>query len=142
MIVYLDTSALVKLYVDEIGSDRIRDITHQASVISTSKIAYAEARSAFARKQKEGGFSPHILRKIVEDFNRDWESFFVIEITDGLIRSAGDLAEKYILRGFDSIHLASVIQLKNKTRSETYFSSTDLRLNQSAEKEGITVLSS
>jgi hypothetical protein len=65
----------------------------------------------------------------------------VIEVTDGLIRSAGDLAGKYLLRGFDSIHLASAIQLKNKTRSEVYFSSTDLRLNQSAEKEKITILS-
>ena len=142
MIVYLDTSSLVKLYVDETGSDRIREISRQASVISTSKVAYAEARSAFARKQKEGGFSHRTLRRIVEDFNRDWESYFVIEITDGLIRSAGDLAEKHLLRGFDSIHLASAIQLKNKTRSETYFSSTDLRLNQSAEKEGMTILSS
>jgi predicted nucleic acid-binding protein len=142
MIVYLDTSALVKLYVDETGSDKIREITHRASVISTSKIAYAEARSAFARKQKEGGFSYPILRKVVEDFNRDWESYFAIEITDGLIRSAGDLAEKYLLRGFDSIHLASAIQLRNKTRSETFFSSTDQRLNQSAGKEGIAILSS
>lgn len=141
MIVYLDTSTLVKLYVDEIGSEKIRDIADQASVISTSKIAYAEARSAFTRKQKEGGFSHRTLREIVDDLNRDWESYFVIEVSDGLIRSAGDLAEKYFLRGFDSIHLASAIQLKNKSRSEVYFSSTDLRLNQSAEKEKITILS-
>ncbi len=141
MIVYLDTSSLVKLYVEEIGSDRVRDIAHQAAVISTSKIAYAEARSAFARKQREGGFSVNTLRKVVEDLNRDWESYFVIEISDGLIRSAGDFAEKYLLRGFDSIHLSSAVQLKNKVESETYFSSADGRLNQSAEREGMIVLS-
>lgn len=141
MIVYLDTSSLVKLYVKEVDSERIRNFAHDAAAVSTSKIAYAEARAAFARKQKEEEFSLKVLRKIVEDLNRDWESYFVIEITDGLIRFAGDIAEKYLLRGFDSIHLASAIHLKNKIDSAIYFSSYDTKLNQSAEKEGIIVLS-
>lgn len=140
MIVYLDTSSLVKLYVEETGSEKIKDIAYNATVISTSKVAYAEARAAFARKQKEDGFSITNLRKIVEDLNRDWESYFIIEITDGLIRSAGDIAEKHLLRGFDSIHLASAIILKDKTGSEIYFSSNDARLNRAAEKEKIPIL--
>jgi predicted nucleic acid-binding protein len=117
-----------------------KEFAHNAAAVST-KIAHAEARAAFARKQKEEEFSLKVLRKIVEDLNRDWESYFVIEITDGLIRFAGDIAEKYLLRGFDSIHLASAIHLKNKTDSDIHFSSYDIRLNQSAEKEGITILS-
>lgn len=140
MIVYLDTSSLVKLYVEETGSEKIRDIAYNATVIATSKVAYAEARAAFARKQKEDGFSINTLRKIVEDLNRDWESYFVVEITDGLIRSAGDIAEKHLLRGFDSIHLASAINLKDKTGAEIYFSSNDAKLNRAAEKEKIVVL--
>ena len=140
MIVYIDTSDLVKLYVDESGSDAIKEIVHKATVISTSKVAYAEARSAFVRKQRDDGFSAKVLRKIVEDFNREWESYFLIEVTDGLIRSAGDIAEKHLLRGFDSIHLASAINLKNKIGSEVYFSSNDEKLNQASEKEGIIVL--
>jgi len=140
MIVYLDTSDLVKLYVEEIGSEEIKGIILEATVVSTSKVAYAEARSAFARKQKEDGFSIARLRKIVEDFNRDWESYFLIEITDGLIKIAGDIAEKHLLRGFYSIHLASAVILKCKIKSEVYFSSNDTKLNQAARKEGIIVL--
>ncbi|MFN3480065.1 MAG: type II toxin-antitoxin system VapC family toxin [Thermodesulfovibrionales bacterium] len=140
MILYLDTSVLVKLYVEETGSEKIRDITRNATVVSTSKVAYAEARAAFARKQKEDGFSINTLRRIVDDLNKDWESYFVIELTDGLIRFAGDIAEKHLLRGFDSIHLASALYLKNKTGVEIYFSSNDARLNQAADEEGIIVL--
>jgi len=140
MIVYFDTSSLVKLYVDETDSDKIKDIAYKATVISTSKIAYVEARAAFARKQKEGGFPLTILRRITEDLNKDWESYFVIEITNALIRSAADIAEKYLLRGFDSIHLASVIALKNKIESDVFFSCSDSKLNRAARKEGIKIL--
>ena len=140
MIVYLDTSSLVKLYVEEAGSAIVRDVTQKASVIAASKIAYAEARAAFARKQRDDGFSITALRKIAEDLNRDWESYFIIEVTDGIIRSAGDIAEKYLLRGFDSIHLASAVNLKGKIMGEVYFSSTDSKLNRAAGKEGIKVL--
>ena len=140
MIVYLDTSSLIKLYVDEIDSEKIKGIANKAAVISTSKIAYAEARSAFARKQREDGFSISVLRKVVEDLNKDWESYFLIEVTDGLIRFAGDMAEKYLLRGFDSIHLASAVNLKNKINADIYFSSHDTRLNQAAEREGMSVI--
>lgn len=140
MTVYLDTSSLIKLYVDEPGSERIKDLVLHATILSTSKVAYAEARAALARKQKEDGFSIKALRKIVEELNRDWESYFVIELTDGLARAAGDIAEKHLLRGFDSIHLASAVSLKNKTGSEIYFSSNDTRLNHAATSEGITVI--
>ena len=140
MIVCLDTSSMVKLYVEEAGSAIVRDVTQKAAVIATSKIAYAEARAAFARKQRDDGFSITALKKIVEDLNRDWESYFIIEVTDGIIRAAGDIAEKYLLRGFDSIHLASAVNLKGKIMGEVFFSSTDSKLNRAAGKEGIKVL--
>jgi len=99
----------------------MKDVARNAAAISTAKIAYAEARSAFARKQKEGGFSLNVLRKIVEELNRDWESYFVIEITDGLIRFAGDIAQRYLLRGFDAIHLASAVHLKKNQLRDLFF---------------------
>ncbi|GAB61736.1 MAG: PIN domain-containing protein [Candidatus Jettenia sp.] len=140
MILYLDTSDLVKLYVEEIGSKRTKDMVRTATVVSTSKVAYAEARAAFARKQKDDGISKEILQKIAEDFTRDWESCFILEVTDGLIRLAGDIAQKYLLRGFDAVHLASAINLKHKIRSEVYFSSNDAKLNHAAEKEGMVFI--
>lgn len=140
MIVYLDTSSFVKLYVEETGSGKIREIVGGATVVSTSRVAYAEARAAFARKRREDGFSISTLRKIVEDLNRDWESYFVLEVTDGLIRYAGELAEKHLLRGFDSIHLASALNLKSKIGPVVHFSSNDTKLNGAARKEGLPVL--
>ncbi len=54
MICYLDTSALVKLYVQEEGSDQVSSLVDCSIVIATCKIAFAEARAAFARSYREG----------------------------------------------------------------------------------------
>jgi predicted nucleic acid-binding protein len=140
MILYLDTSSLVKLYVEEKSSQHVQSLVSKATIISTSLVAYAEARAAFARKRAEDGFSAAALKRISEDLNRDWESYYVIEVTDGLVRTAGDIAEKHLLRGFDSIHLSSAINLKRKIGSDVFFSSHDERLNRAASKEGLTIV--
>jgi uncharacterized protein with PIN domain len=57
MRLYLDTSALVKLYVDEEGSPFVRSAVERAGVVSTSAITYVEARAAFVRRRHERGLS-------------------------------------------------------------------------------------
>ena len=58
MIVYLDTSALVKLYVEEAGSAAIATCVERATAVTTARVTYAEARAAFARYRREGGLTP------------------------------------------------------------------------------------
>ena len=53
MILYLDTSSLVKLYVDEPGSEDVLRLVDQAELVTTSVVAYAEARAALARRRRE-----------------------------------------------------------------------------------------
>jgi uncharacterized protein len=57
LILYLDTSSLVKLYVEEAGSATIATLVAEASLVCTSVVAYPEARSALARLRREGGLS-------------------------------------------------------------------------------------
>ena len=54
MMLYLDTSALVQLYVDEKKSKTVKQAVHQADAVATSLLAYTEARAAFARSRREG----------------------------------------------------------------------------------------
>jgi len=54
------------------------------------------------------------------------------------VKSAGDLAEKYGLRGFDALHLASALELKEATASGVKFSTSDARLGEAAAREGLT----
>ncbi len=107
MICYLDTSALVKIYVAEEGSTIVKENINLVTLVATSKVAYPEARAAFARAKREGILTDESYRKVIDNFNAEWPSYYNLELTDRICYLAGTLAEKHSLRGFDSIHLAS-----------------------------------
>lgn len=139
MILYLDTSSLVKLYVEEEGCQEVRRQLSEAEVVASSHIAYAEARAAFARKHREGQFSQEEYDGILDDFHKDWQRYLVIKVSEAIIALAGELAEKHGLRSFDAIHLASALALKDKVQSSISFSCADEQLQAAAKAEGLAL---
>jgi predicted nucleic acid-binding protein len=133
MTLYLDTSSLVKLYIEESGTDDVRQDLGEASAGATSVVAYVEARAAFARLRRQGTITPAVFRSVKRDFDADWSRYLVVEPTLELCWTAGELAERYRLRGFDSIHLATFLHVAREARpSEARFSSFDRQLNRAA----------
>jgi len=139
LILYLDTSALVKLYVREQGSAKVRRSVEEADAVATSVVAYPEARAAFARLQRERPASGKRHRERVNQLDRDWQQFAVVELTQAVARSAGTLAEQHGLRGFDAIHLASALWLEAARVDGVVFDAFDRRLAAAAESAGLTV---
>ncbi|CAB1056274.1 Predicted nucleic acid-binding protein, contains PIN domain [Olavius sp. associated proteobacterium Delta 1] len=135
MILYLDTSSLVKLYVEEAASAAVEGLVGLAEVTGTSLIAYAEARAAFARRFRENAFSTKDYNRLRSRFESDWENFLSIHVTREIVRMAGDLAEKHGLRGFDAIHLASAVTLRENLASPVTFSCYDARLQNASQRE-------
>jgi len=135
LIGYLDTSSLVKLYVEERGSRLVRDFVGRSELVATSVVAYAEARAALARQRREGGLSTAGYDRAKSDFERDWPRYLTIAVTEAVYRRAGDLAEKHHLRGFDSLHLASYLSLDPGGGRQIEFSASDEALNRAARKE-------
>jgi predicted nucleic acid-binding protein len=135
LIAYLDTSSLVKLYVAEEGSPLVRELVERSELVATSVVAYAEARAALARQRREGGLTAAGYDRAKADFERDWPRYLTIEVSEAVYRSAGDLAEKHHLRGFDSLHLASYLALYREGARQTRFSAFDEALNRAARKE-------
>ena len=132
MILYLDTSSLIKLYVAEAGSDEVRDLVDRASVVSTSVVAFAEARSAFARLNREGTLTSEQHASVRSGFLRDWDSFLKIRVLKRVYERAGELTEEHALRGFDAIHLASFLEVLGQADGEVEFSAFDARLETAA----------
>jgi predicted nucleic acid-binding protein len=130
----------VKLYVEEDGSERIREITGLARVIATSAIAYVEARAAFSRKRHAGGLPPSDHRRVVGDLDRDWPHYLRVHVADSLLHSAAALTEAHRLRALDAIHLASAKLVKGDLGQTMTFASWDADLERAAIQEGFDSL--
>ena len=138
MILYLDTSALVKLYVDEPGRAAVVSEIEGAAVVATVRMAYAEARAAFARKRREGGLDAKSLRLAVELLDEDWAAYNVVDVSEPLVRRAGILAERHGLRGYDAVHLAAAVEL-DRAGGHVSFGCFDEHLRRAARRVNLRV---
>jgi predicted nucleic acid-binding protein len=132
---YLDTSSLVKLYVAEAGSKDVRAQVDRATIVATSAIAYPETRAALARRRRERALRPAAFVSAKRKFEEDWPKYVAVRVTDALCRDAGNLAERYALRGYDSVHLACFLEIVREAgAADTGFSSFDDGLYRAARR--------
>jgi len=143
VILYLDTTALAKLFVVEPGAESLGRAVAQAAAVATHLIAYAEMRATFSRAVRMGRVEGAALPALIIEFERRWASIDVLAVTEPLVRRAGDLAERHGLRGYDSVHLAAVLALRELVGSgaEVRFGVFDSKLREAALVHGLSLLS-
>ena len=140
MIAYFDSSSIVKWFFDEPFEDSARNAKDKASIIVTSPIAFPEVMSAFNRAWKDRRCRKKEMEIIRNEFERIWPDFKWIKVNERLLHQAGRLIFKHNLKGFDAIHLASALELKEGAEDiELFFSCFDKKLNRSARKEGFRI---
>jgi predicted nucleic acid-binding protein len=127
---YLDTSSLVKLYVEEPGSDEVWALLATASTVATATVSYVEARAALARRHREGALADTAFRAAKRALDADWPHYVVVDVSPGVCARAGDMAERFGLRAYDSVQLACYAVLVEASPGEVAFSSFDRRLNE------------
>lgn len=140
-ILYLDTSAWLKLYIEEHGSDLVKQTVTESEQICTHLIAYTELRSALARAERENRIEPSQKQTIIIAMEKDWLTLNIVQPVEPLIRRAGLLCDQFGLRGFDSIHLAAAEAINLQTMPQkTLFASFDRKLNKAAFALGMSIL--
>ncbi len=137
MILFADTSALVKLYVEEAGSAQVAAAAAGAAAVAVSRIAWVEALAAFARRAREQAAAAEALAIARSRFMEQWQELLVVEITQPLVRMAGDFAEAFALRAYDSMQLAALQTLRLQSGQEIRFACFDARLVRAAGVLGI-----
>lgn len=138
MVIYLDTSALLKLYIEEEGQVLVEEAVAVATRVATSTVAYAEARAGLARRLREGDFTIGQHRDTILRLNEDWKTYSLLPVSNAVAYHAGDLAEWYALRGYDAIHLASAVRLV-ETAENAHFLAFDIRLADAARRANVPV---
>ena len=140
-VLYGDASAWLKLYIEEYGSELVKQTVTEAEQICTHLIAYTELRSALARAERENRIEPSQKMIIIEAMEKDWLTLNIVQPVETLIRRAGLLCDQFGLRGFDSIHLAAAEAINLQTMPQmTLFASFDRKLNKAAFALGMSIL--
>lgn len=140
MILFCDTSALMKLLVDEDQSDQMRQVSTTVEAIGVCRISWAETMAALSRRQREDPISTEDLEQARQHLIQCWHSFTIVEVSQPLVETAGRFADVFALRGYDSVQLAAAHELHVNTEQNVLFASYDRRLNQAAQLLQLGVL--
>ncbi len=111
MIVYGDTSALVKLVIREQGTEEMIQLRPQITLLASARIAYVELRASLAAMRRDHRLSSTGLDQAKRQLEVLWHNTSAVEVDAGLVARAGQLAEKEALRGYDAVHLAALERL-------------------------------
>jgi predicted nucleic acid-binding protein len=143
---YVDTSALVKRYVDETGSGWLRTAlgAEPSPSIIIVHLAVVEMTSALTRRLREGVLTTAEHAQLQNAFRSDCLDEYEIAIAVGnIIDQANRMLEAYPLRAYDTVHLATAVvanqRLVDNDLAPLIFLSSDDRLNDVASAEGLTV---
>ena len=136
----MDSSSIVKLYVDEANAYEVRRLVTTADQIATSALAYVEVHSALRRARADRKIlSNSAYTRILGEFHGDWAHYLVVSTDERIILEAGEIATKHPLSGADSVHLASVMALREVYPDEVSLSTWDKRLSASAASKGLSL---
>jgi predicted nucleic acid-binding protein len=138
-IIYLDTSALVKLYIQEMHSDEVRMLVDTAESVGTSILTYAEIASAMARATRLQLISDDSARSTWNNFVNDWLNFTRLKLSMPLTERAATLAWDYGLRGYDAMHLSAALTWQDALEERILLATFDRLLWSAGKKVGILV---
>ncbi|QPN71647.1 type II toxin-antitoxin system VapC family toxin [Synechococcus sp. CBW1108] len=126
MILFCDTSALLKLFIDEQGSESMIKASSSSEGIAVCRITWAASMAAFDQARSM--------------FEQAWPGFAIADVTQPLVEKAGVFAEAFGLRGYDSVQLAAAHRLHEHLALPLTFACFDRRLNQAAKLLQLEVL--
>ncbi len=134
MSLYIDTSALMKVYVNENASEECQRILKSDPTWITARHTWVEVMRNLPRLLDR----PE-LRRQEKEFRSDWRSMSVIDLDQQTCERAAEIARTHTVRTLDALHLAAAVRAGGASLP---FVTYDLRQAQAARALGLTVLGS
>lgn len=138
MILYVDTSALVKKYVAETGSDVVNQAIGEAKSVGMTAVGRVEAVAAFSKAMRMGVLTPDEGKAILKLFYKEWSGIAQIGVTDAVVARAEAIAWEHQLRGYDAVHLASALLWQEMLAEPVTMAVFDRKLWETAALLGLT----
>lgn len=140
MILYFDSSALVKRYVEEQGTSDVLDWMDTSDLNGTVLVTRAEVVAAITRAKRMRYVSQEGTRKFLDTFHQEWSNFQRLPVSETLVARADALACEHNLRGYDAIHLASALTWQELLDLPVTVVTYDMELAAAAQASGLLVL--
>ena len=115
----------------------MEEVWGAAASVASTRLLVVEVRSALARAKREGRLSSRGAALAKEDAQRLLDAVDLVEVEPGLVATAAELAETHALRGYDALHLASVLKLDDP---DVVVATWDRDLRRAARAEGLTLV--
>lgn len=138
MIEFLDSSALVKRYVNESGSAAIRQLCRRAE-IAVARVVYSEVAAALARACRDQLFDEDLRDRLLDRLGDDMDTLQTIELRRSIVQRTRGLVTRHALRGYDAVQLASALAIHDRGTSVRFWSA-DSRLSAAARSEGLRAI--
>ena len=142
MILFCDTSALMKLYAQEQHSDWTRQQLTSASRCIVSQITWVEMCAAFGLKERTGQIPASDAKAALARLRLEWPMYVRLALDTQLFNTSGELALRFGLRAYDSVQLASAQQAYLQLGQNMRFFCLDKQLNTAATSLGLPILQS
>lgn len=139
MIVYADTSALVKLFVTEKNSVSTREMLQKSQLMGTGLLTRAELGSALARGARRCYLSIEEAQEARLKLEAVWNSWVHIELDEKLVSQAEAMAWKFNLRGYNAVHLASAWVWQEALGQPIIMATFDRELWEAAKLAGLLI---
>jgi predicted nucleic acid-binding protein len=140
LILYFDSSALVKRYVEEQGSSDVLDWMDASDLNGTGLVTRVEVVAAITRAMRMQYVSQDDARKILDTFRKEWSSFHRLPVSEPLVERADATACEHNLRGYDAIHLAAAFTWQELLDLPVTVVTYDRGLAEAARASGMAVL--
>ena len=139
MILYFDSSALVKRYVEEQGSSDVLDWMDDSELNGTVLVTRAEVAAAITRAVRRQVVSQEDARQFLELFHQEWRNYTRLPITEALVARADALACEHNLRGYAAVHLAAALNWQELLELPVTLVTYDRELSEAAQALGMAV---
>jgi predicted nucleic acid-binding protein len=139
VILYLDSSAIVKQYVVELGSLETQAMTEESEVNGTSVMSRAEVTAALGKAVRMRVLREKDAKLALRNFNRSWPDLVRTRVTERLTKHAASLAWNHNLRGYDAVHLASAAAWQQALGCAVTMATFDRAMWTAAAKIGLSV---
>lgn len=143
MSTFADSSALVKLYADEVGHEHVRRLVS----LAVAQLARVEVPAALWRKQRMGELSASDARLLTADFEADYfgtdaepPRFAAVVATGSLLDEAARLCASHGLRAYDAVQLSSALAVRRADESCTTLAAFDRTLRTAAAAEAFQLV--